>query len=304
MDKNNNKIYSNFNELCDALLDMSCEEIILQHSNLKGKNYITEDKIHQDYYYDRFIEIILNYDYYKIRRETDELHKFINSKYLSDYFKVMIKEKIKGMDNCDIALSALNSNRELSSFNEEEFDSIYKALQNLVFLYRKPDFAYKLIIPLAFKLDSEGANNFLNNKVEPIKVIKQIVGASGMIENPEYYSGRNATFEDLNGEILFEIFRKLERLNKKKALAMVKMTFEMPNLSATTFLKTLYNLAVNGYNFTKDIIIENNNVDNLGQFGHDYDYTEDIKNQFKNLLVDMLEERKKHIEGETIHKKG
>ena len=319
MDKKN-LIYSNFKELCNAILDMSCEEIILQHINLKGKNYITEDKVILDYYYNEYIKAILNFDYgYSIvRRETEELHKFINSKYLSDYFKQMIKEKLEGMDNCDIALSAVNSNREISSFTEEEFNSIYKSLQNLVFLYRKPDFLYKLILPLALKLDSKGTNEFLNNKVDPKIVIKQIVSTSGMDENPAYYSGRKATFADLNGEILLEIFRKLEKLDKKKALAMVKMTLEMPTLGATAFLNSLYNLAANGYNFSKDIIIENN-IDfgnpkrnstiaaglgtMMGQLNLG-DYTEDIKNQFKNLLVDFLEKRKKYMENETIHKKG
>lgn len=322
-----NMDYTEFDALKRRILKMTCEQLITTHQSLKGK--VDKSEIHDNLnYYEYYMNNVLDFDYgYSIAKSaTPELHKFINSKYVSDYFKEMVKSKIIAKNSTidadkvstyfnekefnfihdAIAFNAITSNREFKDFSEEEFDSIYKALQGIRKENGKRDYSYTQIIALAFNLDSQGALDFLNNKLDSIVVIKRILDTSGVSSSPEYYSGRGAKLCDLNGKNLISIYNKLNRLDTKKSLAMAKMTFEMPTLGATEFINSLYSLAYNNYDLEK-YHLSSNNIDlgngsensrfviGMASLASSMCYRSDdtiaIKHEFANLLPNEFKDK-------------
>lgn len=77
---------------------------------------------------------------------------------------------------------------------------------------------------------------------------KKIVISAGMSPRPEYYSGRGAKISDLNGDILFAIYKQIkEKMGDKQAEAFVNMIENIKSLSATNFLNCLYVLEANDW---------------------------------------------------------
>lgn|GEM_PF-3160989 len=255
-----NMDYTEFQALEKRMEKMTCEQLITTHQSLVGK--VNTSGIHDNLnYYDYFMSIALDKDFgYSIPKDTESgVVEFLNSQYVSTYYKEWIAKKIadkkllqENTPQADIVYGAIKSERTIAEFNENEFDAIYRALQE------NYDYSNYAILALAFKLNSQGAIGFLNNQVDPITVAKRIVSTSGLSNRPEYYSGRGAKLGDMNGKHLISIFQKLSRLDVGKALNMVKMTMEMPTLGATEFIESLYRLAYSGYNLNNTDVSTNN----------------------------------------------
>lgn len=177
--------------------------------------------------------------------------QFFNSTYFSNYIKNFVKEKVNISTKSKLLQESINSDRNLNEFTEEEFYEMNGALKEVGYS--------NLLTLLSFELDSKGAIDFLNNKVDSDKVIRRIITTSGLSDRPEYYSGRGAMLCDLNGNMLYLIYKKLARLDPNKGLNMAKMTLEMETLGATEFLENLYSLAANNYDLEK-IKLSSDNV--------------------------------------------
>lgn len=266
--------YNQFIKTVHESINMNCEDIINIHNKLMG---VTDPRgICQSEYGEKFMLSIINYDFgYCFVKETPkELLKFFNSTHTSNYLKQLIN---KYNNNQSAVVSTLvNSDKELKEFDEDELYSIYEALDKIGF--------GETIIALAFKLDSKGAINFLNNKVNPIRVIKRILYTSGLSARPEYYSGRGARISDLNGKMLFSIYEKLSRLDYNKGLNMVNMTLNMKRLRTSEFLESLYTLVSNNYN--QEFNEEQNT--NIYVLLSEKDETPQIKQEFETLLPEQI----------------
>jgi len=81
---------------------------------------------------------------------------------------------------------------------------------------------------------------------------REIVQRVGICPEPSYYSGRGARSDDLSGEQLFKIHQIIkEELGKSQAREFVIMIRNLSCLSATNFLKSLYELEDNTWGFYK-----------------------------------------------------
>lgn len=293
-----NMDYTEYEALYQRIFKMSCKKLIETHKCLKGKidSGIHDNLNYYEYYMNRVLDF--NHGYSIIKEKTKELDEFINSSHVSDYYKELVKNKLSSKEQSEIIVNAINSERSFSEFTSEEFSAIYEALKTVRTIDGERDYTYTEIIALAFNLDSEGATDFLNNKVSPLVVVKRIVSTSGVCSSPEYYSGRGAKSCDLNGKNLIEIYKKLAKLDIEKAMAMAKMTMNMKTLGATEFLRSLYNLASDDYKLEDNEVIENNvylgsgtlkqmcvvGVASIASSMHRYDETPSIKSEFFHLL--------------------
>lgn len=86
--------------------------------------------------------------------------------------------------------------------------------------------------------------------------VKQIVAESGMASaRPEYFSGRGATISDLNSDILQNIYSLTKNEHGIEAAnSFVQMVVDIPKLSATDFLLSMYRLEGNGWNWNKKLL--------------------------------------------------
>ena len=267
--------YDEYIKIVHRAINMNCEDIIDIHNSLIGIN--DTNNLCKTEYGEKFIINILNYDFgYNYVKDTPkELLKFFNSKYTSDYLKGLINKY--NNDRASYITNLLNSDKDIKDFNEDELYSIYKLLE----LYGLGE----IIIALSFKLDSKGAIDFLNNKINKISLIKRIIYTSGLSARPEYYSNRDANLKDLNGKMLYSIFNKLVRLDKYKGYSMLLMTLTIDSLSASNFLENLYYLVQNKYNLElEECVYYNDSI------------TLEIKEQFINLLPEDVLEYIKEME--------
>ena len=89
----------------------------------------------------------------------------------------------------------------------------------------------------------------------------EIVVKAGMSKRPEFYSGRGAILADLNPNILEKIYIGINEIHGEKASKQfVKMVKEIPVLSATDFLLSLYKLESNNWKWKKDLSGNENGV--------------------------------------------
>ncbi len=86
-----------------------------------------------------------------------------------------------------------------------------------------------------------------------------IVVLAGMASRPSYYSGLGATTTDLNAARLEKIYNGIEQnYGKDAAENFVKMVADIPKLSATDFLLTLYSLEANRWKWNKKFLRKRN----------------------------------------------
>lgn len=246
--KNKYISYDKFLEILNNSTKITSEEIIKTHKKLIGVK--DSSQIHQGDLGFYYIYRILDHNYGKNKpiETPHEYHKFLNSKYLSNYFKELINQKID--NKTELLETAINSNRTFNELTEEEIYEIYIKMSEISI--------GNLIIAYATHLDSPSAKNFLNKRINPIILLARIISTSGLNPRPEYYSGRGTNLGDLNSNHILSIYKKLKNLDEQKALNMLKLTFNMPTLGATEFLQSLYNLACNKYKFDESIISDNN----------------------------------------------
>ncbi len=83
----------------------------------------------------------------------------------------------------------------------------------------------------------------------------EIVEKANMSCRPEYYSGRGATSSDLNDRILENIYKEVEKEHGEKAAGQfAQMVADIPKLSATDFLLTLYRLEAHDWKWDKMLL--------------------------------------------------
>ena len=91
--------------------------------------------------------------------------------------------------------------------------------------------------------------------------ISRMVRAAGMSARPEFYSGRGATTSDLNGKLLEGFYQTIkQQLNETAAEQFVQMVADIPELSATDFLLTLYGLDQNNWKWDKELLGNQNGI--------------------------------------------
>lgn len=244
--------YEKFKQIIYESRGMNSDELIELHSSLIDKDYVnyTGYKCNCGI---QFVYKILDCCWGKsIAVDYPKNYtNFFNTTYLSNYIKNFVKEKIDISNKSAMLQDIITGDRELKNLNEEEFNELNEVLKEIGYS--------SLLTVLSFELNSKGAIDFLNNRVEKDIVIRRIISTSGLSTRPEFYSGRGAKWCDLNGKMLILIYEKLARLDPKKGLNMAKMTLEMETLGATEFLENLYLLSANDFDLEK-IELNNNNV--------------------------------------------
>jgi len=96
---------------------------------------------------------------------------------------------------------------------------------------------------------------------------------AGMSTRPAYYSGRGAIIDDLNGSKLETLYQGIKageetgEYPEGASEAFVEMVIAMPELSATSFLKTLFRLEKNNWTWDPSLV-DPSGVD-LGSDGED-----------------------------------
>lgn len=184
---------------------------------------------------------------------------FINSKYLSDYFKDSIKELLEGTMSEEIE-SILNSSKTINQMSEEEIKKIYDAI---VEYYRingkspKSNISSKILTYL-YKLDGKGVTSFIKNNINGEDIARQMLLTSGLNSRASYYSGRGVNYSDLNEDNLVAIFQKLLRFDEKFALSFVDMVCGMKTLGATEFINSFIRLGANKFEYNSKNIDESN----------------------------------------------
>ena len=84
---------------------------------------------------------------------------------------------------------------------------------------------------------------------------RQIVNDADMSGRPEFYSGRGATSSDLNDKNLEKIYQSIEQHHGKDAAQnYVRMVADIPKLSATDFLLSLYKLESHDWKWDKGLL--------------------------------------------------
>ena len=82
-----------------------------------------------------------------------------------------------------------------------------------------------------------------------------------MSGRPEFYSGRGAITDDLNDQKLERIYEKIERAyGKETAQNFAQMVADIPVLSATDFLLSLYQLEANEWKWEERLLSHHNGI--------------------------------------------
>ncbi len=96
---------------------------------------------------------------------------------------------------------------------------------------------------------------------------RQIVMKIGMSARPEFYSGRGAIIDDLTGPKLERIYGHIKHEHGGEAAQnFVQMVADIPVLSATDFLLSLYRLEENDWKYDQKLLSGQKGID----IGPDY----------------------------------
>ena len=107
---------------------------------------------------------------------------------------------------------------------------------------------------------------------------RDMVQSVGLNCHPEYYRGRGARFNDLDGTKLANIHQKIqENFGENAAKAFVTMVENVKVLSVKKFLESLYALEQNHWQFSDKIQTEiNEKKENYGSMRTVYEYHESL----------------------------
>lgn len=292
---------------------MSEEELIKTHKKLIGISCKCDYWETKDCGIE-FINTFLSRDWGRsiVYHYSQGAKKFIQSKYLSDYFKSSIKELLSNKELDSEVLNTLNSDKTINDMSEKELLSINSAIKNF---YAKssgteePNIS-NCLMSLLYKLDGPGVISFIKNNVNKRDLASHILLTSGLTDSGSYYSGRGVNYGDLNENNLVAIFSKLLKIDGDYATNFVEMVNKMKTLGATEFINTFMNFAINGFK-VEALNLESNNVsldevygearDIIGLIsifsvmnkGNDQDYqiraSEQIKDSFMSKIKPILQ---------------
>lgn len=247
---------------------MTTEELIESHKRLVGKTCKCE-------YYEiedcgvEFIRKILSLDWGRsiVYHYSQGTENFIQSKYLSDYFKTSIRELLSSEELSDKVVNTINSDKLISDMSDEELIEIFSLIRNF---YRKSEQEtvkiVDLIMPYLYKLNGKGVVSFIKNNVNNRDLASHILLTSGLIDRASFYSGRGVNYGDLNEENLIAIFGKLLKLDQSYAIEFVKMIKQMKTLGATEFINSFMNFAASDFK-SKHLKNEDSNISFVGLYG-------------------------------------
>lgn len=236
-------------------------DLIKAHKRLIGKTCKND-------YYDikdcgvKFIYNVLCRDWGRsmVYHYSKGASNFIDSKYLSDYFKTSIKELLASENINDEVKNAINSDKLFNDMSEEEIKAIYSSIQDF---YKKaeerPTNVANFIMLYLYKLDGKGVTSFIKNNVDHRDLASHILRTCGLNDRASYYSGRGVNYSDLSDGNLVAIFRKLLKLDKNYAIEFVEMVKQMKTLGATEFINSFMNFAVNDFK-SENLKTEDSNV--------------------------------------------
>lgn len=238
--------------------------------------------------------------------------KFIQSKYLSDYFKTSIRELLLEENLSDKVLNVLNGDKKINDMSEEEISLIYFAIEEFYTkLPRKEKVsAANYLMSLLYKLNGPGVVSFIKNNVNNEALASHILRTSGLNDRASYYSGRGVNYGDLSDKNLVAIFSKLLKLDIDYSTNFVEMVRQMKTLGATEFINSFMNFAANGFK-AESLNIDDSNVSLDGVYdetrdavafvsffsvmnrGNDQDYqiraTEQMKISFMSRIRPVLQ---------------
>lgn len=263
--ENKNYIEMNIDdyEKIESMIDSMTteEELIETHRKLVGKTCKC------DYYEIKdcgveFIRKFLLRDWGRtiIYHYSQGAEKFMQSKYLSDYFKTSIKELLSSQELSDEIINTLNSDKLINDMSEEELKCIYSSIDDF---YKN---SYKKIVNIAgsilsflYKLNGNGVVSFIKNNISNNALASHILLTSGLNDRASYYSGRGVNYGDLNEKNLIAIFGKLLKLDPSYATEFVEMVKQMKTLGATEFINSFMNFANNGFKL-ENLKTEDSNI--------------------------------------------
>lgn len=91
---------------------------------------------------------------------------------------------------------------------------------------------------------------------------RDIVEEAGMSSRPEFYSGRGAVIDDLTSQKLEKMYDHINReYGPDAAQQFGQMVADIPVLSATEFLLTLYQLEKNNWRWEKSFLGDGKSID-------------------------------------------
>ncbi len=120
---------------------------------------------------------------------------------------------------------------------------------------------------------------------------RDMVQSVGLNCHPEYYRGRGARFNDLDGTKLANIHQKIqENFGENAAKAFVTMVENVKVLSVKKFLESLYALEQNDWRFSEVIQIEiDEKKENYGAMSAVYEYHESLHDDTYAIRNSFLE---------------
>lgn len=124
----------------------------------------------------------------------------------------------------------------------------------------------------------------------PKVTAQELVKSVGMHTDPEYYKGRCASTRDLDGGMLARLYLTIKKeLGDDAAEAFSLMVQNVKLLSALKFLKSLYALEENGWNYLAEIqkAIDEEQVD-YGSLRVIYEYQMSKKNDTSYIRSSFL----------------
>lgn len=244
------------------------EELIESHKRLAGKTCKT------DYYEIKdcgveFIKKFLSRDWGRsiVYRYSQGAENFIQSKYLSDYFKTSIRELLSSEELSEEVVNAINSDKLINEMSAEELSGIYSSIRDF---YRKSEQETSniagSIMSFLYKLNGKGVVSFIKNNVNNRDLASHILLTSGLNDRASYYSGRGVNYGDLNEKNLIAIFGKLLKLDQSYATEFVEMVKQMKTLGATEFINSFMNFAASGFK-SEYLKNEDSNISLDGLYG-------------------------------------
>ena len=237
------------------------EELIDSHKRMIGKTCKCD-------YYEiedcgvEFIKKLLDRDWGRsiVYHYSQGAERFIQSKYLSDYFKSSIKELLSSEYIDDDVLNILNSDKLINDMSAEEISKIYSLIRNY---YKKSEQktanVARSIMSFLYKLNGKGVISFIKNNVNNLDIARNILQTSGLSARASFYSGRGVNYGDLNEEHLTAIFVKLLKLDQSYAIEFAKMVEQMETVGATEFISSFMDFAAIGFK-SNHIINEYSNI--------------------------------------------
>ena len=268
------------------------EELIETHKKLIGKTC----KSPYSYYEIKdcgveFIEEFLSRDWGRtiVYQYSSGAKIFIQSKYLSDYFKNSIKELLSTQELSDEVKNALNSDKLINDMSEEELKSICSSIN--VFYKNSEQKTVNIagsIMSFLYKLNGKGVMAYIKNNVSNDSLAEDILRTSGLCDRASYYPRRGVNRGDLNEGNLVAIFRKLLKIDQNYAIEFVEMVKQMETLGATEFINSFKKFAKNGFKLD-NFKVDDDNI-SLSDRAYQISASEKMKDEFISRIIYTLRE--------------